>query len=113
MERGDRLGQPDGRALLLAWLDPRRPGKVAERIHDALDAVGIDIPFDTVTLDAGDSFTHAVSGDTPPSATAEDNGGSYEGMTRQELDELAQELDIDGRSQMSKAELVRAVRAAD
>lgn len=87
--------------------------QVAERIHDAFAEAGIEIPFDIVTLDAGDSFARAVRGDAPTSAAEEGNGRSYEGMTRQELYELAQELDIDGRSQMSKAELVRAVRAAD
>jgi len=39
-------------------------------------------------------------------------GASAGGMTRDELYQRAKELDIDGRSQMSKAELATAVHAA-
>ena len=38
------------------------------------------------------------------------DGGDTDGMTREELYERAKELDISGRSQMSKRQLARAVR---
>jgi DNA end-binding protein Ku len=45
------------------------------------------------------------------SRIASDNGG-YDEMSKDELYELAKEADIPGRSDMSKQELVRALRAA-
>ena len=39
-------------------------------------------------------------------------GGDTDGMTREELYERAKELDVDGRSQMSKRQLADAVRRA-
>jgi len=38
-------------------------------------------------------------------------GDRYEEMTREELYELAQDLDIPGRSHMSKDELIRQIRS--
>jgi hypothetical protein len=38
--------------------------------------------------------------------------GPYDSWTKEELYERAQELDVDGRSTMSKAELVKALRSA-
>ena len=46
------------------------------------------------------------------SRTGSGNGGGYEDMSKEELYELAKEADIAGRSEMSKKELVRALRAA-
>ncbi len=50
------------------------------------------------------------SGDRVAGAVAK--SGGYEDWTKDELYEKAQELDIDGRSQMSKDELVEALRSA-
>lgn len=95
------------------WTDPhqaqlrRLQDQVAERIHDAYEDAGVDIPFDIVTLDAGDSFARAIAG---RAAEPGHDGQALDELTRQELYERAQELEIDGRSQMSKAELVAAIR---
>ncbi len=35
--------------------------RVVQTIHDGFEEAGIDIPFDIVTLDAGETFTEAVS----------------------------------------------------
>jgi hypothetical protein len=50
-----------------------------------------------------------------PPAPKPEAGGSNgsEGATKAELYEQAQRLDIEGRSKMTKAELERAIRAAD
>lgn len=54
------------------------------------------------TIDLLDAATDAVDG--KPS-------GSYDSWTRDELYERAQELDLDGRSTMSKRELIAALRS--
>jgi DNA end-binding protein Ku len=46
------------------------------------------------------------------SRVASDEGGGYEDMSREELYELAKEADIPGRSEMSKKELAKALKAA-
>jgi hemerythrin superfamily protein len=46
-------------------------------------------------------------------ATATTTGQDYEQLTKDELYELAQERDIDGRSQMDRDELVRALELGD
>ena len=66
-----------------------------------------------------DEPPHPIGQDDPPapspkqtsggSSSASSNGG---GATKAELYERAQELDIEGRSKMSKAELERAIRDA-
>ncbi|MBW3620516.1 MAG: mechanosensitive ion channel family protein [Actinobacteria bacterium] len=49
------------------WTSPREAERrrvqsdVAEAIHDAFAAAGIDIPFEVVTLEAGGSFAEALS----------------------------------------------------
>jgi len=45
-------------------------------------------------------------------ANSEDSGGGspYEERTKKELYELAQKIDLAGRSRMTKAELIRALR---
>jgi hypothetical protein len=46
-------------------------------------------------------------------ANSENTGGDrpYEERTKEELYELARKIDLAGRSQMTKAELIRALRA--
>lgn len=45
-------------------------------------------------------------------ANSEDSGGGspYEERTKEELYELAKRIDLEGRSRMTKAELIRALR---
>lgn len=58
--------------------------------------------------------TESVKPAKPPKApAASSNGGATtKATTKAELYERAQELDIEGRSKMSKAELERAIRDA-
>jgi hypothetical protein len=61
-----------------------------------------------------DEPPHPIGQDDPPAPSpkqsASSNGGG--GATKAELYERAQELDIEGRSKMSKAQLERAIRDA-
>jgi hypothetical protein len=57
-------------------------------------------------VDAGRSRIHRVASRKPGSA-----GRSLEELTKEELYERAQAADIEGRSTMSKDELVRALKA--
>ncbi len=63
---------------------------------------------------AGDRAVKSM--DTATAATAEATAdrpsGPYENWTKEELYERAQELDIDGRSGMSKRQLISALRSA-
>ncbi len=72
---------------------------------------------DRVEREAEKSGSRAVkSADTAAARTAEAGAdrptGAYENWTKDELYERAQELDIDGRSGMSKDELISALRSA-
>jgi DNA end-binding protein Ku len=49
---------------------------------------------------------------TRPASSAADNSDSLSGMTKKELYELAQKLDIAGRSSLGRDELEEAVRSA-
>lgn len=57
------------------------------------------------TGDLLDDATHAVDPDAAP------QGVAYEKWTKSELYDRAQELDIDGRSSMSKQQLIKALRS--
>lgn len=85
--------------------------QVAQRIHDAYEAAGVDIPFDIVTLDTLPSFDEAMaaSGQHAGDGRAEVDL-NLDGLSRAELYELAQDMDVSGRSGMSKAELAAAIR---
>ena len=52
------------------------------------------------------------SGDSGRSGTATDAGGNLDELTKAELYERAQELEISGRSSMNKEELVEAIRTS-
>ena len=74
----------------------------------------LDEPPHPIGQDAPPAPTPQESKATPESMgpdpkSASPNGG---GATKAELYERAQELDIEGRSKMSKAELERAIRDA-
>ncbi len=70
-----------------------------------------------ISDEAGDAADRSVKAADTGAAEAYRSGsnhpsGPYESWTKDELYERAQELDIDGRSQMNKDELVRALRSA-
>ena len=64
--------------------------------------------------DAADDMVKAADAATAETSSrgAKTPTGSYENWSKDELYERAQELDIDGRSQMSKPQLIRALRSA-
>jgi hypothetical protein len=56
----------------------------------------------------------AIHGFSEPGAAAGDgNSADYESMTAEELHQLASERDIEGRSGMAKADLVKALKKSD
>lgn len=66
----------------------------SERVLDTIDSEARSLVEDATTV------------------TEESEIGSYEGWTKTELYDRAQELDIDGRSTMNKAGLIQAIIAA-
>ena len=66
------------------------------------------------TVDAAEQATAALLDDATRAVEPDESGrpASLDNWTKAELYERAQELDIDGRSAMSKRELIRALRAA-
>lgn len=82
----------------------RRGGaEVAGQVEAQGEAVADAVSHESHRV--ADRAVQAVS-DTPGSGTP------YEEWTREQLYERAQELDVDGRSTMSKAQLIRALRDA-
>ena len=80
-------------------------GDKAERAGKRVERKAEDAADDMVkAADAATAETSARGASTPT--------GAYENWTKDELYERAQELDIDGRSQMSKPQLIRALRSA-
>ncbi len=105
--------------------------RVVELVKAAYDDAGIDIPFDIVTLDASRGLEDTLrrarhedaglrTSDAGPRA-GDGRGGNGDGgtpgdlreLTRAELYELAQRAELEGRSQMTKDELVAALRSLD
>ncbi|MFP5321398.1 MAG: hypothetical protein ACLGIC_06080 [Acidimicrobiia bacterium] len=80
-------------------------GREAERVGDRIGARAEIAATDVVReADAATAKTARTGARTPDEA--------YERWSKGELYEKAQELDIEGRSGMSKAQLVRALRSA-
>jgi hypothetical protein len=77
----------------------------ADRVEDRVEAE-TEAAADKVVeaTDAGIAETGRTGADRP--------SGPYESWTKDELYERAQELDLDGRSTMSKNQLVKALRSA-
>jgi hypothetical protein len=77
----------------------------ADRVGDRIEDEAEDAAEDVVkATDAAAAETSARGASTP--------SGAYENWTKEELYERAQELDIEGRSGMSKSELIKALRNA-
>lgn len=93
------------RSAVQRTMSTARQGRaeVAGQVEAQGDAVAASVASETHR--AADRAVRAVS-DTPGTGTP------YEDWSREQLYERAQELGIDGRSGMSKAQLIRALRAA-
>jgi hypothetical protein len=78
-----------------------RADAVEDRVEAETDAAADKV---VKAADAGVAETGRTAADRP--------SGPYESWSKEELYERAQELDIDGRSGMSKSQLVKALRAA-
>ena len=80
-------------------------GDQAERVGSRVERKAEAAADDVVrSADAATAKTASRGARTPT--------GSYENWTKGQLYDRAQELDIDGRSQMSKGQLIRALRDA-
>lgn len=80
-------------------------GDTADRVEDQVERQGRKSAGKVVkATDTATAQTSAAGANRPT--------GSYENWTKDELYERAQELDIDGRSGMSKSQLVKALRSA-
>lgn len=94
---------------------------VFKAVKERLDADGIDMPFPVRTLEAAPSLVEALRAggdDDVEDADATSNGHGAErtdeylaDLTRDELYQVAKGLDLDGRSTMSREELVREISA--
>jgi hypothetical protein len=78
-----------------------RAGKVEDRVEAKAEAAADKV---VKAADAGVAETGRTGAGRP--------SGAYESWTKEELYERAQELDLDGRSTMSKNQLVKALRSA-
>ncbi len=113
--------------------------RVVEAVYDAFNAAGIDLPFEVVTLDAGETFERALSqavsragdgsgsieqqaGEAPDGAGERAGDGSgvtadrgdqagdrLSDLSREELYERARQLGVSGRSRMSRSQLLQAL----
>lgn len=86
----------------------RNLSAVADEADDAGDAV------ERQARKSGDRVVKATDTATAETgaAAADRPTGPYENWTKEELYERAQELDLDGRSGMSKNQLIKALRSA-
>ncbi len=99
---------------------------ITNRVSDAADGLGRTLKVVTDRADAvGDKVSDAAGDATDRVVKAADSGvaesaktgskrpsGAYANWSKDELYERAQELDIDGRSTMTKKQLVTALRSA-
>lgn len=87
-------------------------GRNLRLVGDRADDIGDDVEREG--RKAGRRVAKATDTATAETASAGANRptGPYENWTKEELYERAQELDVDGRSGMSKNQLVKALRGA-
>ena len=104
-----------GRAVQQVERNFRVVGNRAERIGERVERKAGKAADDVVrSADTATAKTSARGASTPRTSArgASASSGAYERWTKDELYERAQELDIDGRSQMSKRQLIQALRDA-
>lgn len=123
------LDDPDPQAYLIGlgdnavlfdlryWTDPHQADvrriehNVFKAVRNRLDAEGFDMPFPIRTLEAAPSLVDAIRRRTDEVVESSVERDELEGMTRDELYEIAQEIDLSGRSTMSRVELVDGLAA--
>lgn len=91
-------------ALVAGWRRVQRDNAI-DHPHGTGPSTGTPVPEPATAPEPSGKASE------PPAAGGRPDPG--DDATKAELYELAQELDIDGRSKMSKAELLRAIREAD
>lgn len=106
------------------WTDPHQADvrriehHVFRAVKERLDDEGIDMPFPVRTLEAAPSLMDALRADLADAmegADDPDDGETDEylaDLTQAELYEVAKGLDLDGRSSMTRDELVAGIAAA-
>ncbi|WP_436795410.1 Rho termination factor N-terminal domain-containing protein [Actinospongicola halichondriae] len=123
-DRSTRLLRDTGRQVLGDVRQAR--STITNRVTSAADGLGRSLKLVTDRADdVGDRVADAAGDATDRVIKAADSGvaesaktgsrrpsGAYANWSREELYERAQELDIEGRSSMTKKELVTALRSA-
>jgi hypothetical protein len=97
----DRDGESEPRPEVVLYAQTRA-GTTEERLEEIEDALG-EIGYELRQNQREDTLSIII----PP----EEPGIDPEEVTREEVYEMAQDLDIDGRGDMNKAELIEAVEA--
>lgn len=95
--------------------------KITELGYHPSDGADMDVIDDTIAAHEETVKEHlmppegnaAESLETTDAGSSEDEGASEDGPSKEELYERAQELDIPGRSTMSKEELASAIAEAE
>lgn len=115
------IGLGDNAVLfdLRYWTDPRQAEvrrvehRVFKAVKQRLDREGIDMPFPVRTLEAAPSLVEAIRARTDQPIGDSVEKDELDGLTRDELYEVAQEIDLPGRSGMTRDELASEIAAAD
>ena len=101
------------------WTDPHQADvrriehHVFKAVKNRLDDEGIDMPFPVRTIEAAPSLVQAIRSrvDEPVGPTIERE--ELDGMTRDELYAAARDIDLPGRSTMTRDELAEGLAQAD
>lgn len=94
-------------AIVAGWRRVQRDNEIAGDRPLAAEPPAAGVPSPGATAVTGDESAAPPAGDGSGSRPEVDPGA-----TKAELYEIARELDIEGRSGMTKAELLSAIRAA-